>query len=267
MSQEISAKELGRRVMELRKHNRFSQEELAKLLGVSRSSLVQIEAGKRSLLALELAKLSNILKFSISEIFTEKFRLYTEVKLDYEEIEMGMEENKERIAVPKLKLDKLKNVLLYILEQCSGKPNVGETMLYKLLYFSDFNFYELYEEHLTGAQYRKLQFGPAPFKIEGILEEMIKRNKIQLIKSEYHGYIQKRYISNERANLRELTAAEIEVIDHVIDQYADWTASKISEYSHKDIPWKVTKEEEVIDYELAFYRETPFSVRNYEDDE
>lgn len=267
MSNELSSKELGRRIMELRKHNKFSQVELAKLLGVSRSSLVQIEAGNRSLLALELAKLSNILKFPISDIFAEEFRLFTEVEIDYEDLEKEMGANKERIAVPRLRLDKFKNVLLYILEQCSGKPNVGETMLYKLLYFSDFNYYELYEEHLTGTKYRKLQFGPAPLKIDGILQKMMEANEIQMIKTDYHGFPQKRYISNERANLKELSAAEIEVIDHVIDQYADWTAAKISEYSHKDIPWKATKEGEEIEYELAFYRETPFSVRNYEDDE
>ncbi|MAY84492.1 MAG: XRE family transcriptional regulator [Flavobacteriales bacterium] len=268
MSLELESAEVGRRIMELRKHNGYSQEQLAKLLGVSRSSLVQIEAGKRALLALELAKLSGILKFSLDEFFAKDFRLWTEIEVDYDEIEKQIdEENRERIVVPKIRLKKFKNVLLYILEQCSGKPNVGETMLYKLLYFSDFNFYELYEEHLTGARYRKLQFGPAPYKIDGILKKMIEENEIQIINTDFHGFPQKRYISNARANRKMLTAADVEVIDHVIDQYSDWTAAKISEYSHKDMPWKATKEGEVIDYELAFYRETPFSVRNYEDEE
>ena len=38
---------------------------------------------------------------------------------------------------------KLKNVILYILEKCAGKPNVGETVLYKLLYFIDFDNFEI----------------------------------------------------------------------------------------------------------------------------
>src|SRR5665811_2454349 len=69
---------------------------------------------------------------------------------------------RDRISVPHIKLSIFKNVLLYILERCAGKPNVGETVLYKLLYFSDFNYYELYEEHLSGARYRKLPYGPVP---------------------------------------------------------------------------------------------------------
>lgn len=266
MSKGLTSKEVGKRIMELRKHNNYSQVELAKLMGVSRSSFVQIEAGNRSLLALELQQLSQLLKFTLNDFFANPFRLSTEIEADYLQTEKEVEK-KERVSVPNLKLEKFKNVLLYILEQCSGKPNVGETMLYKLLYFSDFNYYELYEEHLTGASYRKLQFGPAPYKIDRIIQKMMEENKINLLKTDYHGFPQKRYISNDRADLRKLSAAEIEVIDHVIEQYADWTAAKISEYSHKDIPWKATKEGEEIDYELAFYRETPFSVRNYEDDE
>src|ERR1051325_3696871 len=74
-----------------------------------------------------------------------------------------------RISVPHIKVDKFKNVLLYILERCAGKPNVGETVLYKLLYFADFNYYELYEEQLTGASYKKLPRGPVPYKIDTIL--------------------------------------------------------------------------------------------------
>ena len=38
----------------------------------------------------------------------------------------------------------------YIIYRCQKKPNFGRTILYKLLYFSDFNFYELYEKPLSG---------------------------------------------------------------------------------------------------------------------
>jgi len=43
------------------------------------------------------------------------------------------------------------------LEKCGAKPNVGETMLYKLLYFVDFNYYELFESSLTGEAYRRIK--------------------------------------------------------------------------------------------------------------
>ena len=171
-----------------------------------------------------------------------------------------------RISVPKLNMDKFKNILLYILEQCAGKPNVGETVLYKLLYFCDFNFYEIYEEHLTGAQYRKLPYGPVPQKLDSIINQMMEKEQLQRIKTEYHGYLQTRYIPLDKSDLTRMSAAEKEVIDQAIDRFSDWSASAISEYSHKDLPWKATEDGEIIDYELAFYRESPYSVRNYDDE-
>ena len=164
-----------------------------------------------------------------------------------------------------MQLSKFKNILLYILEKCSGKPNVGETVLYKLLYFSDFNHYEVFEEHLSGAQYKKLPFGPVPQKLGSIINQMIKDGELKRFKTEYHGFAQTRYMPLEKADLTVLNGAEKESIDQVIEQFSDWSASKISEYSHKDMPWKATENGQLIDYELAFYRETPFSARNYEE--
>jgi len=69
-----------------------------------------------------------------------------------------------------------------------------------------------------------------------------------------------------KPNLKNLKASEKDVIDKVIEQYSDWSASAISDYSHKDMPWLATKDGETIDYELAFYRESPYSVRTYDED-
>jgi len=64
-----------------------------------------------------------------------------------------------------------------------------------------------------------------------------------------------------------LKASEKEVIDQVILQMGDWTATTISDYSHKDLPWEVTEEGKTISYNLAFYREAPYSVRIYDESE
>ncbi len=182
------------------------------------------------------------------------------------EEEEKVRKEEERISVPTLHISKFKNVLLYILERCAGKPNVGETVLYKLLYFSDFNYYELYEEHLTGAKYRKLPFGPVPQKLDAIINQMIDGNEIERIKVPYFDKVQTRYIPLVSADLKTINGAEKEVIDKVIEQFSDWSAAAISNYSHKDMPWLASKEGEEINYELAFYRDAPFSVRNYGDE-
>ena len=260
---QISQLQIGQRIVELRKKKQLSQEDLAKLIEVSRPSLTQIELGKRSLNIMELQKLAQILGFSLDNFMSEEFT--TEGSFIPNETKKSNKAS-ERISVPTLQISKFKNVLLYLLERCAGKPNVGETVLYKLLYFSDFNYYELYEEHLTGANYRKLPFGPVPQNLDAIISQMIECNQIQRVKTTYHGYLQTRYLPLEKADLTALKASEKEVIDRVIEQMSDWSASAVSNYSHKDIPWLASKEGEEINYELAFYREAPFSVRNYEEE-
>jgi len=250
--------ELRKRISKIRKDKNYSQEEFAKLIGMSRSSLAQLELGNRQIKFFEIEIISKKLGVSMNELAGK------ELKIDQAEMkEEKAKSTYERTSVPQLKRKKFENVLLYILENCAGKPNVGETVLYKLLYFSDFNYYELYEEQLTGAAYRRLPRGPVPYKIDSIINDMVNNDKLKVFKAEYFGYPQKRYIPLVKADLTLLKASEKEVIDNVIDQLSDMSAKGIAEYSHNDIPWKSTKEGEVIDYELVFYRSVPYSQRIY----
>ncbi len=271
MPNTLSQKEIGKRIMKLRKTKGLSQDELAKELTIPRSSLAQIELGNRSVNVRELLTLSHLLEFSLDEFLGKEFTISKEEFFDklrtkeepFGKLRTKKEIQQERISVPSLSVSKFKNILLYILERCAGKPNVGETVLYKLLYFSDFNYYELYEEHLSGARYRKLPYGPVPLSFEKIVSSMIEKGEVKKIKTEYFNKLQTRYLPLQKADLTKLMASEKEVIDKVIEQMSDWSASSISDYSHNDMPWKASKEGEIIDYELSFYRTPPFSVRNY----
>lgn len=247
----------------LRKRKGLSQDDLAKSMSMSRSSVAQIELGNRSIDILELQRLSEVLGFSITDFMSRNFQVQDVLE---ESPALAKEEQTVRISVPKLQIPKFKNVLLYVLERCAGKPNVGETVLYKLLYFADFNYYEVYEEHLTGAQYRKLPYGPVPQKLDAIINKLIDDGHLQRVKVEYHGFPQTRYLPLIKPDLTQLKASEIDAIDKVIQQMSDWSAAAISSYSHKDMPWLASKEGEYIDYELAFYREPPFSARNYDNE-
>jgi len=264
MDIKLSRKQIGKRIAELRRRKGFSQEGLARSVNLSRPSLTQIELGNRSIDIFELQSLSLVLGFTLDDFMSQDFSTnhYPEGNKELKSIKV-----EERNSVPYLQVNKFKTVLLYILEKCAGKPNAGETVLFKLLYFSDFNCYELHEEHLTGATYRKLPFGPVPQNADAIIDQMLEQGLLQRIKTEYHGFPQTRYLPLVKADLTQLKASEKEIIDRVIEQMSDWSAATISNYSHKDLPWEVTDEGKDISYELAFYRELPYSVRVYDDDE
>src|SRR5688572_6630041 len=122
MRANVSQKEIGKRIMGLRKSKGLSQEDLARAIGISRPSLAQIELGNRGLDTLELQKLSQILEFSLDAFLSRDFNLIDQVPAE-SETAPGPED--VRISVPALQTGKFKNVLLYILERCSGKPNMG----------------------------------------------------------------------------------------------------------------------------------------------
>lgn len=262
MNSIIDKTEIGSRILHLRNTKGISQEELAQKIDISRSALSQIENGNRNIQLVELKSLSEILNFSMDEIMSNDFSfnlkdVATETSTD----------NEIRISVPEINMEKFKNLILYILERCAGKPNVGETVLYKLLYFSDFNYYEIYEEHLSGAMYRKLPRGPVPKDVDQILKKMVDNSVLKSFNTDYFGHKQKRYIPLVNADVKLFNGAEIEVVDRVVDLLSGMNANDISHYSHQDMPWKASKDMGQIDYELVFYREAPYSVRTYNDSE
>ncbi len=255
---------IGKKVSELRKEAGFSQNDIAKALKIPRTAVGMIEKGTRDVSGNELLALSKL--FNVSSDYILGLEKKTSVKIVEDKKIKKPEKAEERISVPQKNVEKLKQVLLYILERCAGRPNVGETVMYKLLYFSDFNYYEQYEEQMTGATYKKRRFGPVPVELSAVINRMIKNKELMLSSTEYHGYPQKRYIPQVKAELKLLKASEKDVIDKTIELMGDWTANEISNYSHEDMPWKATEEGESIDYELVFYRKKPYSVREYEEE-
>jgi Zn-dependent peptidase ImmA (M78 family)/transcriptional regulator with XRE-family HTH domain len=69
----IDQKQLGERLKKLRERRGHTQEEIAEALGIPRSSVVQLESGKRSLDSLELITLSRELGFDPTDLFGTEF--------------------------------------------------------------------------------------------------------------------------------------------------------------------------------------------------
>jgi transcriptional regulator with XRE-family HTH domain len=254
---------IGFRVKELREQLGMSQQRLADLLGVARPTISQIESAERKVSADELIKLAEIFNISVERL--------VDLKKEPEVILKESKKRKERspqirINVPQRNLEKFKEVFLYIINKVGSKSNIGETVIYKLLYFIDFNFYEKYEEQLIGATYIKNRYGPTPIEFKKITDKMIKEGEIEKVESKYFEYPQTKYLPLRKADLSKVRANEIEAIDDVLNRLSDMSASQISGYSHNDVPWLTTEDGEVIEYESVFYRTPPYSVREYNED-
>jgi transcriptional regulator with XRE-family HTH domain len=221
-----------------RKKLNLSQEQLAQRLGITRQTLAKIEKGERPLTENIKEKLTNI----------------------FESLE---DHGYIRNNMPEKNLQKFKQVLLYILQQVGARPNVGMTVIYKLLYFIDFDYYEKYHTQLMGLTYFKNTHGPTPREFKTTIDFMKKVEEVIEIKSKYFTHEQKKFLPNVKPDLSLLSGQELLLIDDVLKRYADKSATELSELSHRDTPWKLAEHGKDLEYEYAFYRPDEFSVGEY----
>ncbi len=258
-------KRLGKRIKKLREQIDLSQEDLAVRLKINRVAISQIESGQRKMSAEEIAMVSKIFNIT-SDIL---LNLKKELAVVFErKVEASLKKRPEvRINVPQKNMSKFKEVLLYILNKVGSKPNVGESVIYKLLYFIDFDYYEKYEEQLIGATYIKNNYGPTPKEFVKIVNEMERKKELSKVESKYFQYPQTKYLPLRKPDLSILNARELQLIDSVLEGLSDKNATDISVYSHNDVPWLTTEDGEIIEYESVFYRNPAYSVRSYNEED
>ncbi|MCK4667468.1 DUF4065 domain-containing protein [Candidatus Dependentiae bacterium] len=255
-------KEIGKRIERLRTDAGLTQQDLSERLKIKRPTVSQIEKGERKLKPEEIIMLSKIFNVNIDYILKGSGEPEIIIKPSAKK---KIKKQDLRINIPRKNLLKFKEVLLYILREVGSKPNMGETVIYKLLYYIDFNYYELYEEQLIGATYIKNNYGPTPIEFKNVVKQMIKEGSLEPVQSKYFKYPQKKYLPRKEPDLSILNGQELELIDRVLDKLSDMNAAQISEYSHNDVPWLAAKDGGKIEYESVFYRTPEYSVRKYKD--
>jgi len=260
MRSNLDAGQIGKIISLIRKQKEISQEQLARVLDIPRTSISQIEKGGRELSFIEFQKILVFFEMSF-----EEFVSFGKPSID-SNIEMTSGINK------KIKFDeeKFKQLLLYILGKCGGRPNVGETVLYKLLYFCDFDYFEIYEKSLTGMKYKKMQYGPIPDQtlFNPVIKEMRAKGMIERVSRPYvNDTLQTRYINFVEADLSVFGPdidKMIKITDSVVERLSGMSARQIEDHSHRDYPWQAHLENEEIDYGGVFFRSGEFANRDYE---
>lgn len=259
---------LSKFIHRLRKNRKLTHEFMASELQISRPTYMLIEQGERDLTITEARKLANIFDIPFETFLRGEEGASPVVKIERKKTSTDPNKGKStiRVSVPQKNLRKFKEVLLYILSKVGSKPNVGETVLYKLLYFIDFDYYEKFEEQLIGATYIKNRYGPTPVEFKIIAQHMESQGELETVKSKYFQHEQKKYLPHRSPDLSLLTAREKEHIDDVLARLSDKNAKELSDLSHGDIPWLTRDYGEPLSYESVFYRDEKYSVRNYGDD-
>jgi len=249
----------------LRQEQSISQEFLAKKINVSRPTYAQIESGARDISVKEAQKLAQFFGLSLEDFLASKKTPELKVELEKSK-KRKIKKLESRISVPQEKVEKFKEVLLYILERIGARPNIGEAVVCKLMYFIDFDYYEKFEEQLIGAKYIKNHFGPTPVAFPEIISQMKQDGDLTHVVKKYFQHDQKKYLPRRSADLSNFSAQEKELIDWEIERFKDFNAAKMRDYSHKDVPWIGAEDLQPINYEAVFSRTDEFSVRQYDDE-
>lgn len=249
-------------LIKLREENGYTQDDVAKKLGITRQTLSKIEKGESELSADVIKKASVIFNVDYETLIENKISKTYSYKIS--DTKKEKKTSDIRINIAKKDIEKFKQVFLYILEKVGAKANVGQTVLYKLLYFIDMDYYELYETQLMGLQYIKNIYGPTPIDFAKVVKDMERDGMLEECKTKRFSYDMVKYLPLVHPNLDLLSANEIKHIDSVLMRLSDKSAQELTELSHKDIPWIGTKNKEIIEYEAVFYRNGDTSVREYE---
>ena len=160
------------------------------------------------------------------------------------------------IMVKTLKINekKYKNAILFFAKKIQN-GTLGKLKMMKLLYFLDFDFFEKYGRSVTGDEYLRFEYGPVPRMGEKILKEM-SGNEIQITKCKIaDGLNDQMHIEALKDfDMNVFTKEELLMLEEVADKWEKFAGTEMKNASHGEAPWIATKSNDVIDYNLAYYR-------------
>jgi len=137
---------------------------------------------------------------------------------------------------------------------CQRLRRVSRTTINKLVFYADFLNFKTSTVSLTGAAYRRLEYGPVPADYGGLLSRMESEGVLVSQEREYpNGQIGFYYSlgPNSREIDVEFTNHELAVLDQVARTLGGLTAKAISDRSHEESAWRNAEDKQMISYREA----------------
>ncbi|OHA16539.1 MAG: hypothetical protein A3G52_00350 [Candidatus Taylorbacteria bacterium RIFCSPLOWO2_12_FULL_43_20] len=149
---------------------------------------------------------------------------------------------------------KYKNAVLFFARKIQN-GTLGKLKMMKLLYFLDFDFFEKFGRSITGDEYLRFENGPVPHMGEKILKEM-NGKEIKITKRKVgEGYNDQMHIEAlADFDVNVFEKEELLMLEEIASKWEKFTGSEMKNASHGEAPWIATKPDDVIDYNLALYR-------------
>lgn len=216
-------------IIKLRKANKFSQENLAKKIGISRPTLISIEKGERDVTLCELRKISDIFDIPVEIILDQELSI--DVKIDFQDFSQKS-------------FNRFHNLILQCIKYGSDDDGkITKTKLAKLVYLCDFASYYNFLKPISGFQYKKLAQGPVAIEFFDIIDS---NESISVEKKDTSMMIS--LVEQPDDNI--LSKEEMNLLKNVCKKWKKTNTLEIVDFTHRQLPWSMCKDREAIPYEL-----------------
>lgn len=146
---------------------------------------------------------------------------------------------------------KFTELVLHVAARLQDDHSGGATKLNKVLFFADFAHVRRTGVPITGAEYQKLEHGPAARRLRPVRDRLVAIGDAELLDEEFLGYRQHRLVPRRHADLTAFSEDEVATIDKVFADLVGLSARQVSDLSHEEAGWRLVEFGETIPYEAA----------------
>ncbi len=216
---------LYQNIERLRKERGLTQEQVAKMLNLSRPTYVNIESGEREPNVSELERLAAVFGVSMSELLS------------------GSRNNK-----------KFEQMYFYILRKF--KNGVPKTKLAKMLYLADFSYFYDNLKPMSGVTYIRRDYGPVADIFFETTDALFDAGKISIEPLDRALIIKSTsFLPNDEL----LADDEKKRMDEIVRYWKNKNTQEIVNFTHEQKPWRSRMDGEEIPY-VSIIQEDPEHV-------
>lgn len=143
----------------------------------------------------------------------------------------------------------IKACIKYGADSRDGK--ITKTKLAKLIYLADFIYYYENLKSITDLKYKKLPRGPVTLEYFDAVDSLVAEKEINLDK---RGKAIMISLNDDFSNTA-LNTDELKLVKKICKKWQDKKTSEIVDFSHEQLPWKISFEGETIPYSLIIQQD------------
>ena len=152
--------------------------------------------------------------------------------------------------------ERLRELILYLADRCSGDDTFGVTRLNKNLVYADFVSFFRRRRAITGVEYMRQRYGPVPRRVKWILTRMQEDGDLVVRKVAVGKHTRHKLIATRKAKPI-FSQEDLEIVEEIVQAFSGKTAKAVSDFSH-GIAWRIAGTDgTLIPYEAIFLSDEP----------